>query len=179
MSQVTTKQLRDELCHELRHGGYVRCTGYLRGPGRLACVLGVAVDVYMRHYGDLEVGKGFELDRYLFDGAMSHLPERVRKAFGFTTSLGAFTDACGDDEDSIADLSDNGMPFHQIADLIESNPPGLFIDSPPPEPAEVMWGDHDSARATMLRMSGAYSPSQDDAGDYAATMERDDRFATE
>jgi hypothetical protein len=30
-----------------------------------------------------------------------------------------------------------------------------------------------SAAATMLRMSGAYSPSQDDAGDYAATMERE------
>jgi hypothetical protein len=31
------------------------------------------------------------------------------------------------------------------------------------------------AAATMLRMSGAYSPSQDDAGDYA--RRRDDRFA--
>jgi hypothetical protein len=160
---VTTKQLRDEACHEIRHGGYVRCVGYMRGRGRLACVLGIVIDVYMRHFGDLKVEFGGDQDGefYSFDGETLQLPDRVRKAFGFASPWSHFTDSRGN-ETSLARLSDQGTPFHVIADLIESRPPGLFIDSPPPEPAEVVWGDHDSAQKMMLRTAGACSPSQDE-----------------
>jgi hypothetical protein len=61
------------------------------------------------------------------------LPRKVRKWSGINSSLGDYTTPDGR-EAALAFDNDEGLTFDQIADIIESNPDGLFAMEPVTEP---------------------------------------------
>lgn len=58
----------------------------------------------------------------VFDGHSAALPEVATRALGLASSFGNFDDDC------LSTLNDTGSTFAEIADIIESKPPGLFRD---------------------------------------------------
>ncbi len=87
------------------------------------CCLGVACLVYLEdNPGALEtkkVGNGV----VEFDSEDIGLPQVVRKWLGLSSVNGAFDGNC------LTNLNDDGISFSELADIIESEPNGLFISS--------------------------------------------------
>jgi len=81
------------------------------------CPLGRACEVA------LEYGVGMHIERegldYVYDGYASSLPPQVQHWYGFTTPLISWPGG------SIAWMNDDGVPFRELADIIESEPEGL------------------------------------------------------
>ena len=101
----------------LRSGKYEQGVYYLHCNNEF-CALGVACDL-MRD--ELDVFKiNDELVEY--DGHRTVTPWRVRKALGLITDLGHFNGT----KDTISKKSDSGVPFTEIADLIEQHQGELF-----------------------------------------------------
>lgn len=119
-----------KLIKALRSGEYRQTQGRLgriHGDGSTSyCCLGVACEVYAKthknfqieplRYDSYDIFKtyGPKKDRY-------GLPDEVKKWLGFKDSSGGF----GKDG-SLIDLNDSGKTFAEIADVIESEPEGLF-----------------------------------------------------
>ena len=107
---------------ELRSGKYEQGTMELRS-GNAYCCLGVACELYRLSYGK---GKWKENDSgsFLFsiggERTGGLLPVRVKDALGLTDINGHF------DGGNLARINDRGATFEEIADIIESEPPGLF-----------------------------------------------------
>ena len=104
----------------LRSGLFRQTTGHLEGCGGHCC-LGVACVVY-------EEQTGVKLERdasySIAGGALGHSDElrKVQEWLGLTTTNGDL-----DDGSALTELNDGGtLDFKDIADLIESNPKGLF-----------------------------------------------------
>lgn len=87
------------------------------------CCLGVACDLYQREVGDLHVDS-LETGWKQYDGNSGMLPPKVQLWLGLTTSDGEFT--VNDVPSALTTINDNGGKFSEIADLIESEPEGLF-----------------------------------------------------
>lgn len=107
----------------LRSGEYRQTMGGLQRDGRFCC-LGVACFLFDKaNPGVLEVSEQGGWTAY--DGASADLPERVQTWLGVAHSFGQFQK---DDEsfDYVSGWNDDGRSFSEIADLIESRPPGLF-----------------------------------------------------
>lgn len=119
------QQARESLCNGVGH-----------------CCLGVGAEVFRRLTGrgqwkgvrgeDGEMS--FEVDGHT---STTFLPPPVAEFYGLRTTRGTLRDAIPvtadhDDEwaaKTLYDLNDEGRwDFNRIADLIESHPPGLFID---------------------------------------------------
>lgn len=100
----------------LRSGEYQQGTGRLRYKGRYCC-LGVACNLY-----DPD---GWEGDVYA--GISERLPDHVMTALGLRMSSGQ----CSREgvNTSLVDLNDSGLTFAEIADVIEAEPEGLFVDA--------------------------------------------------
>lgn len=122
------------LLDALRSGKYEQGTGQLRFNNRFCC-LGVACDIYNK---ETNLGKWI-VDSYPTLGTLywttnrpgekaidTTLPNEVRDWFGFSESSGACNLQDLDFAICLADLNDEGNSFEQIANFIESNPPGLF-----------------------------------------------------
>lgn len=98
---------------------------------RFYCCLGVACDLYQREVGGLEEHiikfPGREVVSYGV-GAFVAMPEKVRKWVGLTDPSGHIGRPPGRhmERDSLAGLNDSGESFASIADVIESEPGGLF-----------------------------------------------------
>lgn len=97
------------------------------------CCLGVACELAVRE-GVIPPGVPDEANIYYYEENSSSLPWSVQRWLGFSTGTGAFWDSSYDGgypipqlgAESLAALNDAGWTFEKIADLIESEPKGLF-----------------------------------------------------
>lgn len=99
------------------------------------CCLGVACKLYIeempgalsvvRDAGDTHEGRPFV--RYNDTGHV--LPAQVQRWLGLQTDTGAFSPRNSMDRSSLGALNDHGADFRQIADIIESEPSGLFVEA--------------------------------------------------
>ncbi len=101
----------------LRSGKYKQGLGQL-STGLEFCCLGVACDLYAK-VNDMTVTSSVE--RVSYDDSDSVLPESVQEWLGLKDDGGAF------DEGALYRMNDDGVTFTEIATLIESEPPGLFV----------------------------------------------------
>ena len=119
----------------------LRSGKYKRGFGRLGyiddgsrCCLGVLCETYIRLGGKLVVGSNSlgTADCVTYNDCINNLPEEVRSAANLTSHDGTMSNdlmrlgtAAG--RHSLTSLNDRGRDFREIADIIESKPPGLFL----------------------------------------------------
>lgn len=101
--------------------------GYRQGRGQLhrasdgaRCCLGVGCELYQREVGGLSVRERDDLVYY--DETSTALPECVQEWLGFRNFCGDYVD-----QQSLQIMNDDGVPFDQIADIIERKPEGLFV----------------------------------------------------
>jgi len=85
------------------------------------CCLGVACEVFIQSGGELKMEKVRNVVRY--GGRAHYLPAAVQEWLGLCTEHGSF------EKGALANKNDYGATFTQIADLIESNPSGLFVET--------------------------------------------------
>lgn len=83
------------------------------------CCLGVACDLYAKE-------KGIQWNRDHILGHGGILPFEVSKWLGLGSKDGGFKDANGV-ADYLTVRNDQGATFEDIADIIESEPEGLFV----------------------------------------------------
>lgn len=109
----------------LRSGEYAQAEGVLRDSNDAFCCLGVACDVYAKEVGGewreggfFRAGSGETLN----DTSKYALPGRVREWLGLDDASGQYEGAALIDHND-----DDKLPFDQIADIIESEPDGLFV----------------------------------------------------
>lgn len=135
MNQI---EARAELVKRLRSGLVVQTRKVLGRPDGSRCCLGVACDIAVeagiatavkRTVTPMDDGPDVHVGQvlYSYDGKLYTLPKSVREFFGFVTNGGSYTDIKG--RKSLAFQNDNGLTFSEIADIIESNPEGLFRQS--------------------------------------------------
>ena len=109
----------------------LRSGRYKQGRNRLRteygyCCLGVACEVYRRETGGGIWEEG-TLDFHIFDGTGRRvvekvvLPDAVSKWLGLVDRAGFFEGG------ALTNLNDSGTPFDGIANVIESEPPMLFV----------------------------------------------------
>lgn len=110
----------------LRSGEYQQGVGFLC-QGDNYCCLGVACDLYIKHvdpeYPQEDQENADGITRHTYGGAAAILPHKVQVWLGLKELSGMY----GDGEESLASLNDQGKTFAEIADLIESEPEGLFV----------------------------------------------------
>lgn len=110
------KALRKEWIKALRSGKYEQCTGQLRDVDTYCC-LGVLCEIALKK-GLIKGYNSRSLD----------LPEEVRESVGLTTTDGQYNDT----ENTILDLTTlndtRKLSFKKIANVIEKEPNGLFVD---------------------------------------------------
>lgn len=108
----------------LRSGKYRQCKGALEKvdkDGSKFCCLGVACDLFNRDTSNEK------LERTVIDGEANYdenaalLPDPVRAWLSLDSNAGHF-----EHKHSLADKNDRGTRFSTIADIIESQPEGLF-----------------------------------------------------
>ena len=107
----------------LRSGDYEQTTGWLKCETGYCC-LGVACELYRR---DMDAGWWTSADEFRVGDAThsAHLPTDVMNWLGLRSPAGEFCPTA-DASDCLVDRNDNGATFEQIADVIESEPDGLF-----------------------------------------------------
>jgi len=101
----------------LRSGKYKQGTGALCDDGRFCC-LGVACDLAVKAGVDLSIGK--RGSNTTFDEKFGMLPRKVQCWLGLASDNGSMIG------DTLVSMNDIGSTFSEIADLIESEPAGLF-----------------------------------------------------
>lgn len=104
----------------LRSGKYTQVSHQL-SDGIGYCCLGVACEVYQTVVGGLEINKA----RTSFNEETGTLPSPVQSWLRLSSVIGTFEES----NDSLANHNDEGDTFSEIADLIESEPQGLFTRS--------------------------------------------------
>lgn len=102
------RQGRSALC---RDGGY--------------CCLGVACAIYVDEVGDITVEKENVMGHYdlSYDGERHYLPNKVRDWLGLNNVAGRYDSV---NDFSLSALNDEGYNFRKIAQIIKSEPRGLF-----------------------------------------------------
>lgn len=105
----------------LRSGDYEQGVHHLRGEDGYCC-LGVACDLYRQRGGGEWVQlEGRNWSRWAFGNKRHDLPSNVQAWLGLASPSGDFGD-----NDALVIRNDHSQPFPEIADLIESEPKGLF-----------------------------------------------------
>ena len=114
----------------LRSGKYKQTTRWLRDDDAFCC-LGVACELFRQTHGDGEwvtmpdaTARVFVLDNVHITKI---LPSRVRTALGLRGNDGEYGASSQAKRVSLALNNDRGMSFSEIADIIESEPEGLFL----------------------------------------------------
>ena len=116
----------------LRSGKYEQGSGALKrrvDDGEYEfCCLGVACELFgsgirqrVRDDGCVVYGEDWET------GWFFSLPPEVMRALGLSGHMGGFPTSLG--TETLAGLNDTGKTFAEIADIIESEPPGLFVET--------------------------------------------------
>lgn len=124
---MTDKTPVELWCEALRSGKYKQCKSFLH-HGDAFCCLGVACELYQKHVGGLEVGTGSEEAAATYDNLEGILPMKVQKWIGLWCGEGSYR-LDGLSGTNLAEDNDSGKTFDQIADIIESRPPGLFVEN--------------------------------------------------
>lgn len=117
----------------LRSGEYAQTrAGALRDSTGYCC-LGVACDLYAKEHDDLKeipfnslFPGGYYSYAFVDSDGFQHvafLPEVVRQWLGLRTASGKFF---YDGVKDLAPMNDDGADFNEIANIIESEPKGLF-----------------------------------------------------
>jgi len=124
----TKKARRRHLVEALRSGEFQQGNGQLERTASDAtpkhCCLGVACRVAMRDGLDLEVDESRLNTR--FDEQQYYAPSSIVEWYGFRSNHGGRV-GCGAATD-LAHLNDSGLSFAEIADVIEAELAGLFVD---------------------------------------------------
>lgn len=110
----------------LRSGEFEQGAGCLAKHGKYCC-LGVACMVYQQEVGDLITYTARSGHRY-FNGQDGALPDAVREWLGLGSDNGRMEHTGHSNRDSLTEINDRGTPFSEIADIIASEPEGLFCD---------------------------------------------------
>ena len=105
----------------LRSGKYVQTQGCLQDQFGYCC-LGVACRLYADTYPMSVIRDSIGITA--FDEYRTRLPVQVRVWLGLKQSAGDYD--IGPDSYSLSDDNDDGRSFDWIADMIESEPEGLF-----------------------------------------------------
>lgn len=113
----------------LRSGKFKQGKGSLGDCG-LYCCLGVACELAIENGVNINVKD--EGGRKSYDGAWATVPESVEKWLGLNEDTGGYEGEDG--YETLTEQNDGGMSFQEIADIIESEPEGLFIQSQPQNP---------------------------------------------
>lgn len=117
-AKTWAKALRSKEYPQTR--GVLQRTVEIRGAPIGFCCLGVACDLYIKAGNKLLTEE--EDGRICFESGTGQLPTRVMEWLGLTSHTGM--DA---NDLSLAYKNDNGATFDEIADIIESEPEGLFV----------------------------------------------------
>lgn len=119
--------IQKEWVELLRSGKFKQGTGVLHNAeNNYRCCLGVAIEVCKRHGITFKeeitsfFSNGVSGEAIKYDGLGGCLPEKAVNFIGLSTNFGTFLN--GD----LSELNDDGKTFEEIADLIESEPEGLF-----------------------------------------------------
>ena len=107
----------------LRSGEYEQGKGALHPTKNTYCCLGVACELYRQAKGGKWQPDG---DGFTFQDNTKVLPPRVRVWLGLSFSTGSYP--MGIVFESLAAQNDGGSTFSEIADVIESEPAGLFSE---------------------------------------------------
>ena len=107
----------------LRSNKYKQGTGGLCNLANQHCCLGVACRVFQEEIDSLIIKK--EETLFSFDGDEFTLPIVVQKWLGLRTIGGEFNPSPKNGLTYLND--DDGYSFKEIADIIESEPKGLFV----------------------------------------------------
>ena len=107
---------KDALVRALRSGKYKQGKEWLHNGYDEFCCLGVACALL--DWMKPKAPEGH--DHYVYAGHARSLPPSVQRYYGFTSPLGGFEGG------NLVVLNDQGMPFPEIADIIGSEPKGLF-----------------------------------------------------
>ena len=113
----------------LRSGEYEQGKRALHPTKNTYCCLGVACELYRQANGGTwqwYSDKGVFLDGLSILPTHSILPIRVIKWLGLKSTIGSYPKGNGRYE-SLAAQNDSGVTFNEIADVIESEPEGLFL----------------------------------------------------
>lgn len=85
------------------------------------CCFGVACHLFQEEAKSLKVNEYDGDDFITYDNYYEYPPAKVQKWLGLRTYAGDFGGG------SLVSLNDNGKQFKTIADIIESQPEGLFV----------------------------------------------------
>lgn len=105
----------------LRSGKYKQTTDELQ-DGNGHCCLGVACEVYEKETGE-KIPRDYKGFIFNMDPGLSYDLKKVKDWLGLETDSGHYF---GKHRECLTDDNDNGKTFNQIADIIESEPEGLF-----------------------------------------------------
>ena len=116
----------------LRSGKYKQGKNCLKDSTGGFCCLGVACELFVQEGNGLAVQEhtySYERPVISFGGKVGSLPLIVMRWLGLSHPNGLFNG-----EASLVDFNDTGVPFKQIADIIEGEPLGLFAKLCLPQP---------------------------------------------
>jgi hypothetical protein len=113
------QEIKEKWVKALRSGEYPQGTLALNDCGKFCC-LGVLCDMYSKETGEPWVESEITQGKKLIHSEEGLLPYEVRYWSGANTSDGQLPFLGRQKEELwLANLNDGGMPFGQIADLIE------------------------------------------------------------
>jgi len=107
----------------LRSGEYQQGTNCLRNSEDEYCCLGVACKLFHESTGKLEPIYNVRPQRYAYGSDRNILPAEVKNWLGLRECAGDFGARC------LSFENDKGKSFAEIADIIESEPEGLFVET--------------------------------------------------
>lgn len=119
MSTEEQKRARKLWVEALRSGEYQQTKGHLQNSVGHCC-LGVLCEV-----AEHEGVKVYREENMLAGATLRHQDD-VKQWAGISQGAGLFK-YVGHAPTSLVDLNDNGKSFSEIADIIESEPEGLFV----------------------------------------------------
>lgn len=106
----------------LRSGEFQQGIRCLHDASNLYCCLGVACDLYHRATGLLPVSFVARKQRYRYGFHTEILPHAVMKWLDLRCQNGQPNTG-----DSLVEMNDDRVSFHEIADFLESEPEGMFV----------------------------------------------------
>ena len=110
----------------------LRSSKYKQGKGQLKrdlsyCCLGVACDLYAQEFPEFDVYPREVAGSILYNGEVNFLPTVVMNWLLLRTKNGEYGPPEPGREHSLTWDNDNWAGFAEIADIIESEPLGLFV----------------------------------------------------
>lgn len=123
------REVVKEWVAELRSGKYTQGKRLLRSANDEYCCLGVLCELAVKH-GVIEPAELKSPNAYGYGNGSEWygaLPPLVTDWIGLSTAAGGYVSR------SLTELNDNGTSFAEIADIIESEPEGLFKERNEPE----------------------------------------------